>query len=207
MNHESWSTGQDSAWDIAEARLYSWPGGTTDASLDGGASSLVELQAKKEAAAMISASLFIVLFCSGMDAPILSDYHRYLMKNFDNPPAYVQQAQAVDHPDSSPAADSRSWSTRDKILQAAVAASSLFDYAQTQTFLRDKSQWESNPVLGRNPSTGKLAAMVALGQLAHLGISHLLPNPYRNIWQLGTIGVEAGMIANNGNMPNPRRMY
>jgi hypothetical protein len=138
-----------------------------------------------------------------MDAPILSDYHRYLLSRTDNPPAYVEQAtpQVVDHPSGSIAEvppDPKRWSAWDKALQGTFAGMSLYDALDTNHFLKTHPNGqEENPLLGKRPSAGKLLGATALGQVAHGLVTNQLSQPWRRLWQLGTMGLEGSVIANN----------
>jgi hypothetical protein len=145
-----------------------------------------------------------------MDAPILSDYHKYLLARSDNPPAYISPAQdqpslpqvidrpPTEQPQQAQAPNGREWSGWDKALQGAFAGMSFYDALDTNHYLRTHPEgYEENPLLGRRPSSGKLLGATALGQIAHGLVTNQLPQPWRRIWQLGTMGLEGSVIAKN----------
>lgn len=112
--------------------------------------------------------------------------------------------QVVDPPPEEPRRSGHPWSTMDKGLQAAFTLAALTDVAQTMSSaangwkLPDGSPArEDNPILGRNPSPGKLALLGGGAIAGHALVSHLLPDPYRTMWQIGGLGAEALMVGNN----------
>lgn len=123
--------------------------------------------------------------------------------------------QVIDPPPEDPrpsAEDSRAWSTTDKALQAAFTAAALTDWVQTHTGIIPKGSGfeEANPLLGKHPSPVKLALGAGGATLAHALVSHYLPQPYRRIWQLGGLGVEAGVVQRNhhdGVRVNLRKLF
>lgn len=156
-----------------------------------------------------------------MDPPVLNDYHRYLMQNFQDPPAYTapqpktasiappvsqgeEAAQArlpqvADAPTEDPSPDPQKWSPWDKALQGVFAGISAFDAYDTNRFLkRDPNHFEENPLLGNRPSAAKLAAATAVGQaLAALAVDKMPAGWPRRLLQLGLIGTEGSVIASN----------
>lgn len=115
--------------------------------------------------------------------------------------AAAMRRQVEDHPPEPPrieAPDPKRWTKADTALQAAFTAATLADWAQTQSFLHDGSGLEeANPLLGKHPSTARLAASVGGALLGHALVSRLLPNPWRRAWQLGGLGVELGVVGLN----------
>ena len=83
------------------------------------------------------------------------------------------------------------WNAVDYGLQGGFLALTLADWATTHRAInQNRPGWnEANPILGRYPSTGKLAAY-NLGVMAgHTAISMILPKPWRTLWQGVWIGV------------------
>lgn len=89
------------------------------------------------------------------------------------------------------------WDSTDTVLQAIVLVSFEIDRRQT---LRIKDYaWlhETNPILGRNPSDVGVNNYFITTALVHTAIAYLLPEDARTIFQMFTLGVEAGAIGNN----------
>ena len=106
------------------------------------------------------------------------------------------------------------WEAIDYTLQASTVGLLLFDWMQTRRFtkggrpsiIRTDRTWrfeggatttETNPLLGRYPSKGRLAAYFLSCMVGHTAVSMLLPKPYRPIWQGVWIGLESGYVAHN----------
>jgi hypothetical protein len=56
---------------------------------------------------------------------------------------------------------------------------------------------ETNNYLGEHPSMGKVNTYFVTTALIHTGIAYVLPADWRKAFQYITIGVEAGVTANN----------
>lgn len=92
----------------------------------------------------------------------------------------------------------RKWTPLDLALQGTFAGASMFDAIDSGLlFARDKSKYESNPLLGHHPSMAKLVGGAALGQVASAVAAHYLPKPWRTIAQLAGILAEGSVIASN----------
>lgn len=88
-----------------------------------------------------------------------------------------------------------------KLLAAASTLGILEDWAQTRKF-RQEGLPEGNPILGRNPSEGRVNTMVGLGALINLiGVSRLPPEWRNRIWG-GVAGAE--LLAALHNASNSR---
>lgn len=90
------------------------------------------------------------------------------------------------------------WSTEDKQREAIFIATGAMDWLQTRNVARNPDGWhETNPILGRHPSIGRVNNYFLGAMLVHVGIVHLLPAEYRPVFQTITIFIEAGYVANN----------
>jgi|WetSurMetagenome_2_1015567.scaffolds.fasta_scaffold237660_3 hypothetical protein len=86
------------------------------------------------------------------------------------------------------------WTTKDTVLQVAVFTTLFLDC--NQTYYRHGYK-ETNPLLGKYPSNKEVNIYFISCALLHTGIAYALPNPYRNAWQLLTIGFESSVVYNN----------
>jgi hypothetical protein len=87
------------------------------------------------------------------------------------------------------------WTTQDTILQSTVTAVLTIDWLQSRSSLEYK---ENNPLFGEDhPSKRKFDIFFASYIFIHLGISYILPQNYRTIWQSLWIGAEIACIHNN----------
>jgi hypothetical protein len=89
------------------------------------------------------------------------------------------------------------WTTADTVFETAVAASVALDLAQTSALLHRGGMHETNPILGRRPSDGSLMLYGGACAVLHAGIARLLPYPYRRVWQVAWVGIEAVQIRDN----------
>jgi len=105
-----------------------------------------------------------------------------------------------------PAAAHDPWTLLDTTLEASGAALQLVDWSTTLNDARPKywdgERWviavESwNPILGRRPSEAKVNVYFAGTLLAHAAIAYALPRPWRTLWQVAWIGMEADADAYN----------
>lgn len=97
--------------------------------------------------------------------------------------------------------DSRSqqtWSSVDTARQLAITSLFVVDYMQTRT-IQDcyPSCYETNPVLGRNPSANRVRGYFVTAAVLHAGVSYFLSPTYRKAFQEGTIALELVVIGNN----------
>lgn len=99
------------------------------------------------------------------------------------------------------------WTWEDTAWQGAFVAVLAADWAQTRYIAKHADEFhETNPILGKHPSTSQVDAYIAGCVLGHTLISLALPpkaeifgytiNP-RRIWQCIWIGVEAGYVIHN----------
>ena len=59
------------------------------------------------------------------------------------------------------------------------------------------SFYETNPLLGRDPSDSRIRNYFVGASLAHVAITYLLPKQYRPSWQWGTLAIQLGVISKN----------
>jgi hypothetical protein len=98
----------------------------------------------------------------------------------------VEPAYAVD----------RDWTWHDTALEVTYAAVQTVDWMQTRAFLA-QGRLETNPILGSRPTRAQLLAYNLVTLTLHAAVSYALPRPYREIWQVVSIGVEAWQVGSN----------
>ena len=90
------------------------------------------------------------------------------------------------------------WTRTDTALEVSYIALETMDLLTTSVVAAQPSKYrEVNPLLGAHPSHLEIDAFFAATTLAHVGISYLLPSPYRRVWQLTTVAVKAGFVGWN----------
>lgn len=90
------------------------------------------------------------------------------------------------------------WTTADTYRETAYMAMHVADWGQTLDIADHPEKWhEHNPILGNNPSRGRVNAYFITTAVLHPVVSAALPEPYRKWWQYGTIGLEAVCVGNN----------
>ncbi len=93
------------------------------------------------------------------------------------------------------------WNKVDTVLELTSQGLMSADWIQTQKIVKNPDKYqELNPVLGPHPSMSKLNTYFALWVPVHAGVSCILPQLYRRIWQGGTIGVEAPVVYENNRL-------
>jgi 6-phosphofructokinase len=88
------------------------------------------------------------------------------------------------------------WTWSDTAWEAAFAAAVIVDVRQTSTALAT-GRVELNPVMGRRPSDGRLAAAAAIAVGAHALISTALPPEHRRWWQAVSLAAEGTAVGHN----------
>lgn len=107
------------------------------------------------------------------------------------------------------------WTTADTLWQATYTALHVADWGQTlhirecerestvfngQTYYKGGCDHaERNPILGEYPTRGEVNAYFATTLILHTAIAYYLPPPYRRIWQIVWIGVQANTVSRNIN--------
>lgn len=82
------------------------------------------------------------------------------------------------------------WTSADTARQAAFTAFAAIDWAQTRYIAQHGEFYETNPALGRHPSTSRVDAYFAATIAGHAAISYVLPPAWRHGWQYVWIGIE-----------------
>jgi hypothetical protein len=93
-------------------------------------------------------------------------------------------------------ASDRDWTWHDTVLEATYFGVQAVDWMQTRNFLA-RGDLETNPILGSRPSRGALLGYNLVTLTLHAAISYALPKPYREIWQVVSIGVEGWQVGSN----------
>mgnify|MGYP000862385605 CR=1 FL=1 len=88
------------------------------------------------------------------------------------------------------------WTPMDKARQAALTASLLVDWGQTNGIEAIGSR-ELNPLLGHHPSSARIAGYFAISILNSYLISDWLPSHYRWVYQTVVLGFQAVVIHHN----------
>lgn len=96
---------------------------------------------------------------------------------------------------------SHAWDKMDTALQLTYLGLHVMDWGQTLDIAKSPNKHEElNPILGKHPSIDKVNSYFVLTGVGHTVISLLLPKPYRNYWQLITIGIESNCVYHNYRM-------
>lgn len=93
-------------------------------------------------------------------------------------------------------APSPSWSATDIGLAGGFLAMLWVDAAQTRSLARQNwvGFYETNPILGREPSVGKINTYTAAAAITTLGVAALLPPRARRWWLAGALAVETATV-------------
>lgn len=89
------------------------------------------------------------------------------------------------------------WNSADTKREILYGLLHTTDWLQTQEIARNPDYYETNLVLGSNPSVGEVNTYFAMTLIGHVTISYFLPEKHRKIWQFITIGIEAGVVGHN----------
>lgn len=93
------------------------------------------------------------------------------------------------------------WSKTNTALEIGYAILLLADWNQTKQIAKNPEIYhERNPLFSRHPSVSEVNWKFAVGLIGHIGISALLPNKYKVIWQSTTIAMETVCVSNNYNI-------
>lgn len=90
------------------------------------------------------------------------------------------------------------WTATDWSMLAVYFTMHGMDWAQTLHIARDpKNHIEANGLLGPHPSEGRVNSYFAATLAGYVGVSYLLPNPYRSVWQGTWIHIMYNNVQNN----------
>ena len=93
------------------------------------------------------------------------------------------------------------WTATDTAFQLAYTTLHVVDWGQTLDIAKNPDKWhETNPILGKHPSIGRVNTYFITTLIGHTFISYILPKNYRRIWQCVWIGIEGGYVAHNYHM-------
>lgn len=96
------------------------------------------------------------------------------------------QAQAFDE-----------WDKTEIGMEIVYVGLHLVDWGQTLDIENHPGLYETNPILGKHPSRGKINAMFFTGLVLQPIIAHALPHKWRKAWIGSGIMLEAGCVGNN----------
>jgi hypothetical protein len=85
------------------------------------------------------------------------------------------------------------------ISEHPVINESYYDYNRNIFVSKKRYYSESNPILGSHPSKKNIIKYFSVCMLIDTSIAYILPVPYRNIFQLGSIFIEINPIIHNYN--------
>ena len=91
------------------------------------------------------------------------------------------------------------WTRADTYRQVAGTALLAVDWMQTREISQNPDRfYERNPILGSHPRTGEVDTYFAASAAATWAIAAILPSGFwREAFQYGLIGVEAGVVIGN----------
>jgi len=92
------------------------------------------------------------------------------------------------------------WSTQDKVLEGAFAASLLADWSQTRDIANHNDLHETNPILGEHPGNGRINRYFLASLALHAFVADRLDGKWRTAWQCVWIGAEVGTVEHNYNL-------
>ena len=90
------------------------------------------------------------------------------------------------------------WDTTDCALAAGALAALAVDWGQTRHIAKNPLQFnETNPILGTNPSVGKVNAYFVGSMVGTIAIAHVLPSDWRQLFLGGVLALELGVTQQN----------
>ena len=95
------------------------------------------------------------------------------------------------------------WSDKDTAWQLAYLSSHVADWGQTRDIAAQCGRglyYETNPILGRCPSTQWVNTYFIGTALIHAGVANMLPGKYRRLFQAGTMLMELNYVNSNANI-------
>lgn len=92
----------------------------------------------------------------------------------------------------------RDWTVTDTALESVYLVLHSIDWVQSKyTSKHTDTFYETNAFLGKHPHGGDVNAYFATAAIAHVSVAYLIPDKYRSIFQIATIGMEIGYVRNN----------
>lgn len=93
------------------------------------------------------------------------------------------------------------FSWYDYALEATYFGVTSMDWSQTQQIANDPAHYhEMNPLLGQHPSLANVNVLIPSAMALHALIAYALPKPFREVWQMAWIGVEASTVQHNASI-------
>ena len=90
------------------------------------------------------------------------------------------------------------WTKEQIALQSAATAFTVVDWGQTLDIAKKPNEYiETNPVLGKHPSEGRVNTYFAIATLGQIAIAHILPDKWRKRWLGANIMVEGYFVQGN----------
>ena len=90
------------------------------------------------------------------------------------------------------------WTTADTVRQGVFTGLTVIDWAQTRYIAKHPVEFgETNGILGKEPSVGKVNNYFATAIIGHAAISYILPPAWREGWQYVWIGIEGQKTYHN----------
>ncbi len=90
------------------------------------------------------------------------------------------------------------WTRQDTYRHAALTTLMSVDYLQTMKIARNPDDYhEHNPILGKHPSEEEVTTYFISAYLLTTAAAIALPEPYREYFQYGVIGIEGVAVGNN----------
>lgn len=85
----------------------------------------------------------------------------------------------------------------DYAFLSVLVLESAFDVATTEYSLHKGTMEEGDPLLGKHPSPLRMWGSFVAAQVVLIGVSRLLPDPYRKLFEGIVVGAELGNIIGN----------
>lgn len=89
------------------------------------------------------------------------------------------------------------WTKADSQRQLVYTAIHIVDWGQTRNYATRDGYYETNPILGKNPSIQEVDTYFAATLAGHTLVSYYLPPKYRAYWQMFWIGAEFRQVTIN----------
>lgn len=86
------------------------------------------------------------------------------------------------------------WTTTDSALLAGALTLQAIDWGQTRAAMRHGGYTEKNPILGPQPSIGRLDKVCTLAMVGTVGLAYVLPPLYRRAFLGGVVTIEAAIV-------------
>lgn len=95
----------------------------------------------------------------------------------------------------------RKWSVTNYISEGAYQVAHVVDYGQTLYISRHPDEYHEHSLfLGKHPSTDRVHAVMIAEGVGHVVVSAMLKEPYRTMWQTGTLGWTLYLVGRNAGL-------